>query len=611
MKCRFCGKRIKKNSNMCEYCGKEINEGMDTDELIDAMPEIRDEFDKISELQEKEKKKEEKKEKRAKGRKKRVVTAVVLVVVILACVVGGIYYYTNKEKTEDSKQEVVLTTTAIDAQFQKSFAGGGFTNLAVLDAASAKESINGAKAAFNIQDVEKEFELVKEFSIGDSKIYRFRQMYEGIPVFGGEVVIMADAAGGAKAVNIAYVETKGLTTSYAIDEGKASAAITEYVNALSDNYSVVNGVKISDIRKTVCNTEGKTYLAYCANVSGYNRNGEYIAYDVFVDGISGNGICTVVTSSFETAAAEVTEDEVEESYIYKMITVNDKFKWNDDTVETAKGDIKISDVTDGNASEYVISIKKAVDDAYKYFDSTFGWKGLDGAGGEFEVYINPNEYVEDNLPAEKAMYTNGKLMFFREDLTQGEVDYNTVVHEYAHGVIENIAAMCGTRQINENAAIAEGIADVLAELAESKLTGEVPDWVHGVRNLAMPDMNYHISTAEAPQILSIEECYEYSTIVSHMAAFMSDYIGMDAQNEIWFKTMCMMTRHTDFADFSGILEAIVDDMYAYSKIDIDQYSAIKTGIEMLGASEQDFYSMEQEMTQPETVEEETVEITEE
>jgi len=599
MKCKFCGKRIKKNSNMCEYCGKEINEGMNTEELIDAMPEIRDEFDKISELQEKEKKKEEKKEKRAQGRKKRIIAAVLIIAAILACVVGGIYYYNDKAGA-GQPQEPVLTTTAIDSQFQKSFAGEGFTNLAILDAASAKEAINGAKATFNIQDVEKEYELEKEFSIGDSKIYRFRQMYEGIPVFGGEIAIMADSAGSAKAINIAYVETKGLTTSYAIDEGKASAAITEYVNVMADDYSVVNGVKISPISKAVCNTDGKAYLAYCANVSGYNRNGEYIAYNVFVDGISGNGICSVVTSSYETETAEtVTEEEIEDSYIYKMITVNDKFKWNDDAVDTAKEDIKISDVTDGNASEYVMSIKKAVDDAYAYFDNTFGWKGLNGTGEEFKVYINPNEYVEENLPAEKAMYTNGSLMFFREDLAQGEIDYNTVVHEYAHGVIENIAAMCGTKQINENAAIAEGLADVFAELAEAKLTGENPDWIHGVRNLKVPDMGYHISTATAPQIISIQECYEYSTIVSHMAAYMSSYIDIDTQNEIWFKTMCLMTRHTDFAEFAQILDAVVNDMYAYTKIDMEQYSSIKTGIEMLSASEQDFYAMEHDEAEPE------------
>ena len=591
MKCRFCGKRIKKDSNMCEYCGKEINEGIGTDELIDAMPEIRDEFDKISQMQEKDKKKKEKKEKRAQNKKKRIIIALVIVAVILACVAGGCYYYINYIQEEPEVEEPVLTTSAIDSLFQKSFVGTGVIDAVITDAASAKAALNGAKATFNIQDVDSEYELASEMTVGDSKIYRFRQMYCGIPVFGGEVVIMADSAGVANALNIAHIETKGLTSTYMIDEGKASTSITEYVNAMADEYAVVNGVEISEIEKTVCNTENKAYLAYRANVSGYNRNGEYIAYDVFVDGVSGNGICAVVTSSFENSASVATAKAIERSRIYEMATVNDKFKWNDSSVSTAEEPIIIEEVEGGNASEYVISVKSAVDNAYKYFSTVFNWKGLNGKGGKFKVYINPNEYVEENLPAEKAMYTNGKLMFFREDLRQGEIDYNTVVHEYAHGVIENIAGMCGTKQLNENSAIAEGMADVFAELAEAHATGTAPDWVHGVRNLAIPDGGYHISTSTAAEIHNIQNCYEYSTIVSHMAAYMSGYVDVSIQNEFWFKALCLMTRHTDFTEFNSILDAITDDMYASGKIDDTQYYSIKTGVEMLSASEQDMYTI--------------------
>ncbi len=595
MKCRFCGKRIKKDSNMCEYCGREINEGMGTDELIDAMPEIRDDFDKISKLQAKDKKKEEKKEKRAKNKKKRIIAAVVIVALILACVAGGVYYYTCVY--EEVPEEPVLVSSAIDSLLLKNFSGEGFTEVIITDAASAKQVLSGANASFNIQDADKEFELVSQMTVGDSAIYRFRQMYGGIPVFGGEAIIMADSTGVAKAMNIAYVQTQGLTTTYAIDKGQASTAITEYVNSMADEYAIVSGVKISEIEKAVCNNENKTYLAYRANVSGYNLNGEYIAYDVFVDGISGNGICVEVTSSFENEQTDVTAEEVEESYIYKMATVNDKFNWNDDSIESAEDAIKISDITDGNASAYVISVKNAVDNVYSFFENTFGWKALNGNGDEFKVYINPNEYVEENLPAEKAMYTNGKLMFFREDLTQGEIDYNTVVHEYAHGVIENIAGMCGTKQLNENSAIAEGMADVFAELAEARMKGTSPDWVHGVRNLAIPDGEYRISTSTAAQIYDIQDCYEYSTIVSHMAAFMDGYVGISTQNEFWFKALCLMTRHTDFAELNSILDAITEDMYASGKLDDMQYNSIKTGIQMLSVSEQEMYTAPEEVAE--------------
>ena len=53
-------RKIKKDSNICENCGKEVTEGIDTEELIDAMPELHDEFDNISRLQAKDKKKNKK-----------------------------------------------------------------------------------------------------------------------------------------------------------------------------------------------------------------------------------------------------------------------------------------------------------------------------------------------------------------------------------------------------------------------------------------------------------------------------------------------------------------------------------------------------------------------
>ncbi len=597
MKCKFCGKNIKKNSEICTCCGKNVNEEPGTDDLIDAMPEIRDEFDKISKLQAQDKKKKEKKQKRAEHKKRRTVIAVILVIAILGGIAGGMIWWNKRSKDAENKkaeeEKQAAQTSAIECAIEKLFVGSGFTEDIITDAASAKNAINSAKGSFSIKDVDKEYELKSEMEIGGSKIYRFQQMYEGIPVYDGEMVIMADPEGVASAFNGIYIKTEGLTTEYKVDEGEASAKITEYVNSLSDDYAVVEGISISAIEKSVCHYDGCAYLAYMANVSGYNSKSEFVAYDVFIDGVSGIGICALPTSSFEKEAT-VTEDDMAESYIYEMVTASDKFNWNDETVTSAREPLDIGEIESGNASAFVSSVKTATDNAYNYFASTFGWKGLDGKGTNFKVFINSNEYVEENLPREKAMYANGQLMFFREDLTQGDIDYNTVVHEYAHGVMANIAGFCGTIRCNENAAIAEGLADVFAELAEAKLKGTAPDWVHGERILHTPEQNYHISTSEAAEIANVQECYEYSTIVSHMAAFMGNYVSdISVQNEFWFKTMCLMTKGTDFTEFGSIIEAVTMNMYSEGKLDEMQYSSIMTGIEMLGASEQDLYSIEE------------------
>lgn len=579
MKCRFCGKRIKKNSNICSKCGKEVTEGLDTNELIDALPELHDEFDNISKIQAKEKRKIEKKEKRAKNKTKRIVVAIIVIIAILSGVLGGYLYYEQKEAQRKAEEEQALITSAIDSLVQKSFISSGFADKKVTDSASAKAVIAEQNGIFSFTDANTEFELSKELKIGTSTVYRFTQMYNHIPVYGGEMVLMADASGNVIGLNGVYVPTSGLTTFYKLDEGTASTAITEYVNSLED-FAVVSGINITDVKKTVINTDEKAYIAYFANVSGYNASSEYIAYDVFVDGLNGEGLCVSVTSSFENENT-VTEDKIDDSYIYKMATASDKFNWNDDEMDIAKEPISIDDINAGNASAYVTSVKRAVDSAYNYFNNAFGYKGISGNGESFLVYINSNEYVEEDLPTEKALYTNGKLMFFREDLTNGDINENTVMHEYAHGVMHNIVGFRGTMEFSENSAIAEGLADVFAELAEATINASC-DWVHNDRVLYEPQNGYFNHVPAQISIKTVSDCYYYSTIVSHLASHISQIIpDISLQNELWFKTMCFMTKNTDFSELSSIINTVSLSMYNEYKITDVSYQQISKSLKML------------------------------
>ena len=588
MKCRFCGKRIKKDSNVCSKCGKEVTEGLGTDELIDAMPELHDEFDNISKMQAKDKKKKEKQKLRAQHKVRRIVVAVILVVAILSGAAAGIIYFNNQKKKAAEPEKVVVATSAIDSAVVKSILPSGFSEIDIVDAASAKEALKSTKDMFSFEDGDKEFELDKEIKVGRSTFYRFNQMYNGIPVYGGTMVIMADDTGYPVSLNGIYIPTKGLTTEYLVDEGNASTSITEYVNHLG-SYSVVQGISITDIEKVVCSTDNKAYLAYKANVSGYNTSGKYVAYDVFIDGLNGSGICALPTSSFENSST-INEQDAENAYIYEMATVNDKYNWNDKSISTAQDPINIEDIESENASAYVKGVKSAVDNAYNYFNNQFNWRGLSGNGDSFKVYVNSNEYVEDDLPADNALYTNNQLMFFREDLTQGDVDYNIVVHEYAHGVMSNIVGFQGTIACTENAAIAEGLADIFGELAEAQITGASPDWIHSSRNLLTPDEDYLITYYGPTEISDVDACYKQSTLVSHFAATIdTPSFSLATQNEFWFKTMCLMTSSTDFYDLQTILSVVLTDMYQAGKIDTSQFNNILINIQLLCAPQDYVY----------------------
>ena len=82
MKCKFCGEKLKDGANFCEFCGKEQEafvgavepEEKGTADMIDALPELHDELDRIAEMREK-----------SKHRKRRVLVSVILIV---ACAAG-------------------------------------------------------------------------------------------------------------------------------------------------------------------------------------------------------------------------------------------------------------------------------------------------------------------------------------------------------------------------------------------------------------------------------------------------------------------------------------------------------------------------------------------
>ena len=216
-----------------------------------------------------------------------------------------------------------------------------------------------------------------------------------------------------------------------------------------------------------------------------------------------------------------------------------------------------------------------------YFEDRFSWRGLDGAGSEFKVYINPNEYVEDKLPPDKALYSNGVMMFVEEDMISGVLDINTASHEYAHGVIEYISRPDGTRALTEGSAIAEGIADVFGELVEGYYRDDkTPDWLHGERNMAELQMGYLSSVPEEVSINDLRDCYNNSTIVSHAYYRMwANGVHINKLDELLLRTVALMTSKTDFSEWRSITEYNAYTMMRAGKISSEEFAAIVTALE--------------------------------
>ena len=320
---------------------------------------------------------------------------------------------------------------------------------------------------------------------------------------------------------------------------------------------------------------------------------------MFVDADSGSGIYVSDTASYEkenivddVADAAFSSSLTDENATlkqpqtkapvsakganYGIYTVNDKFNWNVSAKTASLEEMTTLDLESGNVTKFVADTKYAVDSAYSYFTAEHGWFGLDGKNSKFKVLLNANEYAKDNLPPEKALYSNNVLMFIETDIATTSIDKNVVAHEYAHGVMAHIAGLSGTNAKKENAVIAESMADIFAEFAE----GTSPDWKHGDRNFTQVQAGYYYEVGDDVKILDIRDCYRYSTIISRSANRMyADGIGTKKLGELFFRSLLTMTRYDNFEDFGTILELNAKIMNNNGTLSDVQFGIVTTALD--------------------------------
>jgi len=575
MKCTNCGKRIKKNAVCCKHCGINVSVEKSSSELIDDMPELHDELHKISKMREK------------AQNKRSIKPFIICAVLVLACLAGvwlGINYYNEKEKQANA--EVILVSSGVSGSAQNIFYEDGISGTELKDSETAEIALNERLPALFVTDENTKYTFKDEYTVRNNTYYRFNQTFCGVDVCGGELILASLNNGSKTLIAGTLIETNGLSIKHQLDSGSASNAISAYISKLPSEFVIASGTNVSEPKKVVCNFENVTYLAYTSNISGYNENGEYTAYDVFVDAGNGNGITISHTSSFENSGNDERVSG-EESVVSDKDTmtgetlynspvsyymVNDKFNWNDETKTSAVERINVEDFSGGFVSPYVASTKKAVENAYSYFENKFGYKGLDGKSGHVRVYLNANEYLDEKLPQYRAMHTRDILMFIREDLTSGELALNTAVHEFAHGVMKNVANLSGTQSLTENAVISESLADVFGELAELSLTG-ASDWIHGEANLSMPGAGYFDIFPETLNIENATSVYALSTVIGHSFYKMHQSgISADVLSDLAFNTVMLMTANTDFKDFLTITQYLLDSMAEAGRITPEQLS---------------------------------------
>ena len=476
---------------------------------------------------------------------------------------------------------------------------GEYSDIKIDSYESALYSLYSLKTAMGINDPFKELEAFSTNVDDTGSIYKFHQMYKGIPVYNAEVVISADSEGNTDYFLSDYFPiNKEINTT----PTKTYEEAMEYVKE-TYNKANVYGEDNEKNRLYISNYYGKVELVWkvyfdlLEDENGLNK-GEY---EVLVSAVNGEIIyvnCTAqYSSNIEVSGNDLNDNERE-------FTIRENTHWfkdKDYTLEDKNRNIFIYDA-EGNADKTSgkdiykiyeqdgwtaeqVSAMANMNDVYDFYYNTFDRISYDNAwwqwsGNDVDMYlntgINDNAYWSGNKKIiAVGVGTQQGGVFENISLAAGE---DILCHEFTHAVIGNETSL-DKIYYGTPGAINEAYADIFACFNdENWRIGEDVSWGQGIRDIANPNSQRSPSSVGGDFYVDYKNdtqdragVHINSTIISHAAYLMQQNgISLEDTQKLWYKSLCLgYSKHSDFYDVRlNVLQAANKLSFTDEKIKI-------------------------------------------
>lgn len=465
----------------------------------------------------------------------------------------------------------------------------GFTSERVTSERTARRVIEDVADKLGIDDVDEELVDCQQDEAFDNRYWRFSQSYEGIPVYGRDVIVGADEEGEVLFLSSNFLDLEGVPTEPEISGEEAEEAAGSdavyggtVIYSLGDAepclaWQVVtyedDGITINFVDAETGDVVGSEPLVYTESAwaSGYDdQKKEDVSFDAWRDETDRYYL------SDEERRIHTYDVAGEKPSISAMFVGSDGFiyyfSWGDGSWSKDGKSIDRSDVPDdrvfaalslmsgqaerisSDTSEFSnsrsVGIYVRAQTAVDFYGNILGRDGHDGLGGS--VYLVLNEDSEGSYNAYSTGYTppvianlgiegmNATILAFGSTINP-VVD--AVAHEYTHSVERSISSMVYQ---GESGALMEATSDIMGELVEDYYgdgwlnnEGWFDDskWRNEFRSLVEPRINncpdtyrgdYWIDTSD----LSDDHggVHNNSTVVSHAAYLMCNDTGLDGES---------------------------------------------------------------------------------
>ena len=568
-------------------------------------------------------------------KKKKFAALAAVTTLAFTMVTTGSYAATGvvKDKAIDKKQKqsAVLTKVSKDSKGTDkvewnskkgvpNWVSGKMSAKKLKNASDATAILEENKDLFDITSAVDELSLIDQSSdkLGTS-MFKYQQVYKGVPVFGQQLIVNADKNGDATSINGYFdpdVKVKGIDT-------KATLSAADAIAKAKADAGLTN-VKNFDLQKSelaILNAEdGSYHLVYVVSLSTLeNNNPAYV--QTFVDAHDGSIVQKL--NKMEMAAAVGTGTGVlndtkslNTEFTGTTYNMRDLTKY----MYTANGG-KIETYTAANGttlpgtlltdSDNVWTDKAAVDahyyagKVYDYYYNLLGRNSFDNAGGTMKQTVHySTNYNNAFWNGTQMVYGDGDGTTFVP--LSGALD--VVGHEISHGVTERTANLTYS---NQSGALNESWSDVMGNLIENKpdnnwLVGEdiyTPNTLgDALRSMSDPtvygdpaDMDHYVNTTS-----DNGGVHTNSGIPNHAFYLFVTTPGVTRDNaaKVWYRALTnYLTASAQFIDAKTATIQAATDLFGASSTEVNAVTAAWNAVGVGAPNTGDAYEPNDAMSQ--------------
>lgn len=537
-------------------------------------------------------------------KKLKVILPIIVILLLISIGIGLFFIYLNNEmdSTDDSKIATEEDNEIVDKviDLEQNNIAGTYSDINIMDIESAKKSIENVKDKIGINSIDEEFQVTVSNTNGEYiNTYKFQQMYKGIEVYSGELIVYTDKHGKPEGIINKYNK---IPADFNVNPVNSDVELQEIVLNTVNN----ENAKIKNSKLIIYYLGNQEYiLAYEYTIETNQEESKIIVADEskkIIDNTVDISTVNTLTLTKEELDGFVLDPYNSTTYNLKdnnrHLKVNfqnpqsgklEAYMWSISNIHTNSNNVTVSreDLNLKLGYDTLTTVQKV----YDYYKEKFN---LNSVKGNEECWLN---IVTGATVSGNSNYSNNAFWDLNNMIVYGadnlyNYDIETTAHEYLHGVMQY---KLGTKNEKDyqRQILEEAYGDILGMCAESHYSNTSNiDGIMNIINRNIKDANLVYSDLPKSYKEFIKDKkankdeHYYSVILSKVAYLMSQKLTVEELEQLWFNSIDLLTERE--ATFNDCYYAIVrtSQLLDFSE---EKQNTIKEAFESLGFGKIEIY----------------------